>query len=112
MTVIYHKYYCHSGMKSKTNTNTEDSIIPAIKPKKRNKRSKEESPETVVAVLGLGSEQLPSTSTLTVTAMDISGIMCYIDNRNLVFKSEDILSGTINPKVVGKLNKDNTITTF
>jgi hypothetical protein len=44
--------------------------------------------------------------TVDVFAEDIMGIMYYIDKLNNVYKTEDILEGVQNPRIVGKCIKD------
>ena len=41
-----------------------------------------------------------------VWAQDIQGIIYYIDHNNNVYRTEDVISGTISPKVIAKYKKE------
>jgi hypothetical protein len=95
-------------------TNNEPTLPPQ---KQTKKKAKSIDTTTVPAriktshkakITGNTTPLQPTTCTLIVTAVDISGIMCYVDTRKLVYKTEDILSGTMNPKVIGELNENGT----
>lgn len=51
-----------------------------------------------------------STKKLEVCAEDIGGIVYYIDKFNNVYKTEDVLQGKENPKIIAKSTKINGIT--
>jgi hypothetical protein len=40
-----------------------------------------------------------------VTAHDICGIVYYIDDKNNVYNTEDVMSGKENPRVIAKYEK-------
>jgi hypothetical protein len=47
-----------------------------------------------------------------VFAEEIFGIVYYIDKQNNVYKTEDILEGKENPKIIAKCLKQNGILTI
>ena len=52
------------------------------------------------------------TEKVEVWAQDISGIIYYIDNRNNVYKTEDIVANKTNPKVIAKYQKTGEVYTI
>lgn len=52
------------------------------------------------------------TEKIEVWAQDISGIIYYIDNRNNVYKTEDIVANKTNPKVIAKYQKTGEVYTI
>jgi hypothetical protein len=52
------------------------------------------------------------TEKVEVWAQDISGIIYYIDNRNNVYQTEDIVANKTNPKVIAKYLKTGEVYTI
>lgn len=52
------------------------------------------------------TEEEDKNTQVEVTAHDINGIIYYIDNNSNVYSTEDVLSNTVNPKVIAKYEKD------
>lgn len=52
------------------------------------------------------------TEKIEVWAQDISGIIYYIDNRNNVYQTEDIVVNKTNPKIIAKYQKNGDIYTI
>ncbi len=52
------------------------------------------------------NEPINKTSKIEVCAIDIKGIVYYLDNNNNVYDTEDIVSGIINPKIIAKYIKN------
>lgn len=50
--------------------------------------------------------QQVTTKKLEVTIKEIKGINYYIDNDYNIYKTEDVLSGKVNPDIIGKYNVD------
>ena len=51
------------------------------------------------------SESAPTTKKVDVQAIDIKGIIYYLDNNNNVYDTEDIVSNKKNPRVIAKYVK-------
>jgi len=51
------------------------------------------------------SQEYKATEKIEVWAQDISGIIYYIDNRNNVYQTEDIVINKTNPKIIAKYQK-------
>ena len=51
------------------------------------------------------SESAPTTKKVDVQAIDIKGIIYYLDNDNNVYDTEDIVSNKKNPRVIAKYVK-------
>ena len=49
---------------------------------------------------------------IEVFVEEIRGIVYYIDKYNNVYKTEDILEGVENPKIIAKCVKDNGVCTI
>jgi len=47
-----------------------------------------------------------------VWAEDINGIIFYIDSSNNVYKTEDIMKNMVNPSIIAKWSKDDTVYTI
>jgi hypothetical protein len=47
-----------------------------------------------------------NTQKVEVSAIEIKGIVYYCDNKGNVYDTEDILSNTINPKIIAKYEKN------
>lgn len=52
------------------------------------------------------SESAPTTKKVDVQAIDIKGIIYYLDNNNNVYDTEDIVSNKKNPRVIAKYVKN------
>ena len=55
--------------------------------------------------------QIPVTSKIEVTIKEIKGIWYYIDEKNNIYKTDDVLSNKISPEIIGKytINSNNEI---
>jgi hypothetical protein len=55
--------------------------------------------------------QTPVTSKIEVTIKEIKGIWYYIDEKNNIYKTEDVLSNKLSPEIIGKytINSNNEI---
>ena len=51
------------------------------------------------------AQEYKATEKIEVWAQDISGIIYYIDNRNNVYQTEDIVVNKTNPKIIAKYQK-------
>jgi hypothetical protein len=51
------------------------------------------------------AQEYKTTEKIEVWAQDISGIIYYIDNRNNVYQTEDIVINKTNPKIIAKYQK-------
>lgn len=47
--------------------------------------------------------------TLTVASVDINGIVYFIDDKNNLFNTEDIINEDDNPKIIGKAKQENGV---
>ena len=57
-------------------------------------------------------ETKPQGHKIEVWAQDISGIIYYIDNRNNVYQTEDIVINKTNPKIIAKYQKNGEVYTI
>lgn len=51
----------------------------------------------------------PETYTLTVASIDINGIVYFVDDKNNLFNTEDIINEDDNPKIIGKATIENGV---
>lgn len=56
------------------------------------------------------SEQ--SSTTMEVSAVEVMGIVYYIDNCNNVYNTEDVMNGIQNPRIIAKYKKNGTTITI
>jgi len=52
------------------------------------------------------SETVSSVTKVEVSAIDIKGIVYYLDNNNNVYDTEDIISNKKNPRIIAKYEKN------
>lgn len=44
--------------------------------------------------------------TKTVSVCDVDGILYFVDEDNMVYRAEDVLNQTVNPRIIGKMTPD------
>jgi len=47
-----------------------------------------------------------------VVATDVNGIIYFIDSNDLIYSTEDVMAGKIDPKLIGKFNRANNVVTY
>ncbi len=47
-----------------------------------------------------------------VVATDVNGIIYFIDSNDNIFSTEDVMAGKIDPKLIGKFNRENNVVTY
>lgn len=72
-----------------------------------------ESEVTLVEPINASNELVAKpTMPIIVTAHDINGILYFICNNNIVYDPDDIMFNTINPRVIGIYDKQNSCIHF
>ena len=51
-------------------------------------------------------EEISESKTISVSALDIGGIVYFIDDNNNIYDTEDIMEQKINPRVIGVYKKE------